>query len=113
MSNTVEPILRVARQALGKTEQGEANWTETDVEYVFSLHLPRGSITIEEREEGRIRLAIVDSRGLEVDEYITSYRLGQSDDELSLNDVLRDLYALAKRRALDTDKVIENILEDL
>lgn len=110
----LKPLVKLARELLKKSQRGELQWAQTDVDTVFGIHLPRGSVTIE-TVATQPRIAVFDDRGIEVDAYTSrpfmSHRT--TEDEAELNDLLGELHELARRAALNTDTVIGNILEDL
>jgi hypothetical protein len=105
-----------------KTKLGEVEWKQSADENAYQVVLKKNSIKL-----GRAKpttnsgnnplyiIELIDSEG-EVVETFTDYDLdmeihGRQDQEYYA--VLRDIYEMARRRALGADKVLKEILRDL
>lgn len=115
MSDLDERILRLAKRLLEMTNEGSIQWERgsSSRDDVFAWSSPRSTVTIWSRDKDKSHpfvLAITDASGTEV-ERVTD--IGDGPSYMSLWEIMDDLYPLVRRQALQVDKVINDLLEDL
>jgi hypothetical protein len=97
---------------LAQTREGTRSWSETEEDFVFECDTPRAAVRIEslDRDDGApFRIVVLNSSGREVESLSSSAR---GLDPLDA-DGFAELYLLAKRSALGTDELIDDLFEEL
>ncbi len=94
-------IADIAQSVLERTRDGKLSWDATVHDHVFQAVIGDKSILVSEYGLS-YSLRILDERGRELDEF----------EEIHGN-LLRQVYAEAKRRALDTDAQLSELLQKL
>jgi hypothetical protein len=105
-------LLNLVTALVGRTQEGTIEWQELDEDFVYQCDTPRAIIRIEsiDRDDsGPYRVVIMNSAGREIESL--------SSSTLGLDPVVHEdfgtLYRLAKRQALRTDELIDDLFEDL
>jgi len=94
---------------LSATDSGRANWSSTEYGFIISVLESRFSIwsgTDEETGVGFVSFALTDSKGRNLD----TWYVDANEDEY---DLMRRLYAGAKRQALGISKILSSIKDAL
>ena len=106
---------------LEKTRLGQIPWEATNIENVFQASFPNSSVQISERRPSRDDSV---SAELDFDMVLSIHNeegtLVEEIDDIDLRSIhqnafkdLQELYVLARRYALGTEQVIDNILSAL
>lgn len=95
----------IAEKVLERTREGKLSWEITVDEDVFQAVIGENSILVTEHRSFLHSIRILDEQGRELDTLV--YKL--SDD----GDLLQRVYIEAKRKALNTDVQLSELLEKL
>lgn len=105
-----ENALRLASALLEKTKQQQLNWEEDPFYNGYTLAMKRGKCKIYIDEDGNINLSIYNENDMPI-EKIEEYSI---KNEIIFDAyALRELYDTARRNALKSDTVIEDMLKEL
>jgi hypothetical protein len=103
----------VAQRLLALSRSGRVEWRITDVEGAFLYSGTSAGVLLRTRPtSGTISLSILNSRGTVV-ESISTLELQNKPGSARYIQVLETLYEEARRTALKTDKVLEDLLTEL
>lgn len=118
---TISRMERLAQSLLAATEEGRVEWSAADdTQTTFSTARSAGSVVIESHDRDGAEpyiLTVFDSSGRRVETLESSW--DQGDTVLGIrqaarwNDLLRNLYEAARRRALNIDTVLDALINDL
>ena len=99
-----ERMIAIASKLLERTRKGDVGWSDTVDENTFSVAYPEYSVLIRRAADGRTCvLSIQNVHGSEVQ----SLRLAPYETEF---ETLDELLQLARRTALKTDEVLDDLL---
>lgn len=104
-------VIKVADRLLAKSQAGEIAWQETADEDTFPACFPDYSVRIskyETRGATNYTLTLADSMGRDLKSLLS---IGPPSPEVA--ETLKDLFELARGRALSVDEKIDRILESL
>jgi hypothetical protein len=99
-------VLMVARGLLGATRDGRVDWKETDTDDCYVMAASVASITISKANDSYYILSFNSPSGSEMDS------LSTGDEGVSGQQILVELYELARRRALNVDKAFDLLLRE-
>ena len=116
-----DQMVELAKRLLRLTLDGKISWDETDKENEFIYSATNNSISISVKNTadmiGRYTLTVLNWRGTMVENLRSGYvKLPNATSflkEAEWNTVLSDLYAVARKSALQVEKVIGDLLNDL
>ena len=108
-------VERLARKLLEQTRAGKLSWSDTDTEDQF---LYSGSVSgvLIDKYSSRYELALLNARGTLVERIVANAPEvdgGVSAAEAALFDLFEDLYEAARREALNVDKIIDSLINDI
>ena len=108
---------RLVERLLDKTRGSELSWQESVRSDEFQVAFPNSGVQIRSIKNGNFTdfyISLIDSSGRIVDGF-SQDQLDQDGPHKSgpWSHVLGELHALARRSALNSDQVIENILAEI
>ena len=114
-------MIRLAEQLLQRTREGGLQWGTTDDESVYMFSGTNTSALIASKttpKGNKIMLGVLNSRGAFVEGLSSEWDLETPEDPWSSgpapwNELLEDLYIMARRSPLDVDKVLDDLFADL
>jgi len=108
-------LLAIAKNALRQTKSGKFDWVETDNQDAF-LHTGESASIVISRyfasDNYTVRILNAAGRSIEELSSRTSFGSTRVEDEL-VRPVLVDLYDIARRTALQTDQVLDDLLAEV
>lgn len=112
-------LVDLAKSLLERTRDDKISWTATDNETAFLFSGTSTSVRISTSFDNdgdmHTKLSLLNSRGTEVDSLQNEYHPAEISgwEPEDWNEVLDDLYYSARRKALDVDSMLDDILADL
>jgi hypothetical protein len=117
-------LIDIAELLLNQTTAGAIQWRTTDEDRTFLYSFSRGSITIrrffdQTSEATGYALSVLNNHGTEVEELqqeweqIPGPKGGTQIVEADHNDTLRQLWATARRSALDIDELLDDLEREI
>jgi hypothetical protein len=96
----------LAQQLIEATRARRVTWTATGTDR-FQLSLPTGAVVIESPETGYAAMHVYDDSGNHIES------LNETNATAPWDDTLHALWDAARNSALNIDKVLDSILEDV
>lgn len=115
--NVGEKYQRLVTALLAKTEAGELHWQQMPREDVYMAALKGSAVTIgqvlneEDLEDPHYEISLLNANGNVVDSFFDAALYTTPDGKW--HEQMRDLFKHARRQALGSDKVLNEILEEL
>ena len=100
-------LVAIAEKLLDQSRRGEISWVETADESSFSVAFPTYSVSIQRPDSSTYAVGVYNKNGTEIDS-ITARRR-----DVKLYKTLQVLFIIARRVALKTDQVLDDLLDRL
>jgi hypothetical protein len=111
----VDKLRTLINRLLNRTRTAELRWSETPSQEAFQTSFPNYSVEVEQAEGG-IFLRVYNSEGRVLD-WTSDARIGHEDkserEQTDDAEKLEELFSLARRQALGTDRALDELLTEL
>jgi hypothetical protein len=106
---STDKMIKIAERLLVKTKEGSISWEETEDEYCFQTSLTEYSIRIKGPKMANpfgtsYFIKLLNQKGTELESI---------SDKDAKPGLLEDLYSIARKNALNVDKAIDDILNEI
>jgi hypothetical protein len=116
-SRSVNRLVPLAEELIRRTEAGRIRWNDFGGGIAFEVKTPSASVlvdTVDGDGEQPYRLTVRNREGLPIDELAQEWTTTSEGRRPSpWNDIMRDLYEIARRSAFDVDQLLDHFLEEL
>jgi len=114
MSTTEQKLVALLQRLLEQTAEGEISWEETAARDFYQVAFPSYTVQIGEREEESGTLDFVLRIFNKDNQLMEEAGAGDLRSELdNAYNQMRQLYTAARRKAMEVDEALDNILSSL
>ena len=108
---TEEKLATLLMRLHGRTMDGKVNWEVTARRNFYQVAFPEYAIQVGPNEDGFLVLKLYNDDNILLEE--VDARDLQSHLKTNAHEMMHELYTAAKRKALNTDKALDDLLSSL
>ncbi len=111
----LEQLEKIVMGLVQPTKDRKVEWSTRDGE-TLTLAIPSGTILLTTRDrdgEPPYKVEIYDASGTAIESFAKAINRAPTPEEADLDTKIKALYAVARRNAMNVDKVLDAIIDDL